>query len=96
MFLLTFKILLRSLSVVCTSLADSMSLPLSLFLLHILGVSKSGVVAPGFPQRDVRHSGSCQALTQRTNEMWELAVLKLIRDRHTLKAEWLAVWRLYF
>lgn len=54
------------------------------------------MVAWGFPQRDVRHSGSCQALTQRTNEMWELAVLKLIRDRHTLKAEWWAVWRLHF
>lgn len=53
------------------------------------------MIAPGFPQHDVRHSGSCQALTQRTNEMWELAVLKLIRDRHTLKAKWWSVWGLF-
>lgn len=73
-----------------------MSRPFSLFLLYITGVSESGVVAPGFPQRDVRDSGSCQAFTQRTNEMWELAVLKLIRDRHTFKAGWWAVWWLHF
>lgn len=59
-------------------------------------MSESGVVALGFPQCDVRHCGSCHALTQRTNEMWALAALKLIRDRHTLKAEWWAVWRLHF